>query len=252
MGNGVEGFSGGGPLGELGVVAEEFAAALSERGWLSRTPADFRIAVISASQTVHRAAGQQIYFVGDDLGGMFGVCSGAIEIATPLGNPDANVVHLGQPGLWIGAGPALTGAPRRISISARTDVVLAHLSLAAIQRMVGNRPEWWRHIGALAIENMQTAIGAAADLLIRDNQRRCIAVLLRLCGARYEDPVSESSLTTPVSQEELASMTHLSRNAVGAVVRRLAAQHLIELRYRAIHLCAPDTLRGMVDAPAEI
>jgi len=234
------------------VVGEEYAAILAQTGWLAGTPADFQSAILAASLVSRRQAGQPLYHSGDAVGGMFGVCQGAIEIATPLGNPDANIVHIGQPGFWFGAGPALTGVARRITVVARTDCVFAHLPLSAIQRMTSNRPEWWRHIGALAVQNMQIAIGAAADLLIRDHERRCIAVLLRLSGARYEESAPVEGLSAEVSQAELAAMAHLSRNAAGAVLRRLADRRLIELGYRAIAVRSPDRLRAMVDAPVEV
>ncbi len=173
------------------MVDEEQAEILRARGWLSVLPEDFQTAVLTSCQTVRREAGAALYHTGDDAGGLFGLAAGAIEISTPLGDPGLNLIHLGQPGFWLGAAPALTGSQRRLSASARTDCLLAHLSLTALHRMLANRPEWWRHIGALAVENMQVVIGAAADLLIRDHERRCIAVLLRLCGARYDDPLQD-------------------------------------------------------------
>ena len=50
----------------------------------------------------------------------------------------------------------------------------------------------------------------ASDLLIRDHERRCIAVLLRLSGARYEESAPVEGLSAEVSQAELAAMAHLS------------------------------------------
>ncbi len=117
--------------------------------------------------------------------------------------------------------------------------------------MTSNRPEWWRHIGALAVENMQISIGAAADLLIRDHERRCIAVLLQLSGARYEESALAEDLSAEVSQAELAAMAHLSRNAAGAILRRLEDRRLIDLGYRAITVRSAGRLRAMVDGPAE-
>jgi len=227
-------------------TGDDYADILTREGWLTRTPADFQSAVISGCIPTRRAAGEPLYQIGDAPGGLFGICSGALEISTPLGDPDADVLHLAQPGFWFGAGPALTGEPRRMRVGVRTDTVLAHLPLTALNRIMANRPEWWRHVGALAIENMDVVIGAAADLLIRDNRRRCVAVLLRLCGARYADPCSDASLDLAVSQTELASMAHLSRNGAGAVLRQLARCDLIDLGYRTITVRAPAAMRAIV------
>lgn len=238
------------PTEKPGGLPQAYAALFAERGWLSRTPAEFRDAVLSVCETIRAEPGQEIHREGEPISGMYGVCHGAIELLTRVGPSGDHVIHLGQPGLWIGAAAVLKEGPLdRLSVAARGQVVLAHLSRESIDRLVANRPEWWRYIGAQVAENIEIALGAAADLLIRDIQRRSIAVLLRLCDCRHGGPVGEEALTTPISQEELAFMTHLSRNAVGGVVRELAARKLIRLRYRTIELLAPDVLRAMVDGP---
>lgn len=233
------------------MLDDELTRVLTEYGWLSRMPAEFRNAVISACRPVRRAAGEPIYHAGDLTGGLFGVCRGAVALIAPQAGSEMIVVHLSTPGSWIGEGSLLADDGRRVGAVARTDVMLAALPAAALNQMVGNRPEWWRHIGALATVSTDIAVGGGMDLLIRDNERRCIAVLLRLCGVRYGDAPGGLLLDAPVTQDELAALTHVSRNAAGAILRRLADQNLIELGYRSIHLNEPDVLRRMVDRPRE-
>ena len=87
----------------------------------------------------------------------------------------------------------------------------------------------------------------AADLLIRDSERRCAAVLLRLGGRRYVCLEDEESVEVPVTQHELAGAANLSRNSTGTMVQRLKARGLIDLGYRGMTIRAPAALRAFVD-----
>jgi CRP-like cAMP-binding protein len=229
------------------VISGEHARLLQGTGWLSHTPEDFRAAVLDRSAPTLRTAGQPLYHTGDATNGLFGVCHGVLQVSIPLPLAGADLLHLGQPGFWIGGAAALTATPRNLDVSARTDCVLAHLSLAALQSLVTHRPEWWRLIGLLVVLNLEITHGAARDLLIRDAQLRCVAVLLRLCGARHADPMDAALLQTPATQSELAGLARMSRNAVGDILRDLAERGLIALRYRSITVLAPAALRGMLE-----
>jgi CRP/FNR family cyclic AMP-dependent transcriptional regulator len=87
----------------------------------------------------------------------------------------------------------------------------------------------------------------AADLLIRDSERRCAAVLLRLGGRRFAGPDDEEPVEVPVMQDELAGAANLSRNSVGTMLQRLKGRGLVEPGYRGIAIRAPKALRAFVD-----
>jgi hypothetical protein len=90
----------------------------------------------------------------------------------------------------------------------------------------------------------------AADLLIRDSERRCAAVLLRLGGRRLAGPGDKEQVEVPVTQSDLAGAANLSRNSAGTMLQRLAACGLIEQGYRSVAVRAPRALRAFVDEPA--
>ncbi len=87
----------------------------------------------------------------------------------------------------------------------------------------------------------------AADLLIRDSERRCAAVLLRLGGRRFAGPEDTEPVEVSIMQSELAGAANLSRNSVGTMLQRLKARGLIELGYRGMTIRAPAALRAFVD-----
>lgn len=229
--------------------AKEGLEVLSRRGWLSTRPQDFRDAVLAQGRWRAYEPGAPINLGGDEEeGDLFGVASGSIEIATVFGPPGAPITHVAQAVFWLGYGPILSGQARRASVTARSAVWLARIPQAAVMALLAERPEWWRHIGVLALEYGDISANIAADLMIRDSERRCAAVLLRLAGCRFSDSPDAASFIATLTQDELAVMANLSRNSTGAVVRKLARLGLIEIGYGAITVRSPKGLRATVDS----
>ncbi|MBC7522796.1 MAG: winged helix-turn-helix domain-containing protein [Sandarakinorhabdus sp.] len=87
--------------------------------------------------------------------------------------------------------------------------------------LLSQRPEWWRHSAALGVLYGHAALNVAADLMIRDSRRSCVAAVLRLADCRFVDRPGGRPIEAPVSQEELAAMSNLSRTSVSTIVRNL-------------------------------
>ena len=116
-----------------------------------------------------------------------------------------------------------------------------------MRAFLAKRPEWWRHLIPPSLVYGDVAVTIAADLLIRDSERRCAAVLLRLGGCRFAGPEDKESVEVSVTQNELAGAANLSRNSVGTMLQRLKARGLIELGYRGMTVCSSKALRAFVD-----
>lgn len=222
------------------------AALLMERGWLSRQPEEFRQAILAIIVWKQVDAGDTIIIGGDVDGGLWGVADGYLDITSAISTADSPPAHIGQPGSWWGPMPVF-GGKRNSNVTARTDALLALVPLGALQALLAANPGWWRSVGALAVELMEVAAVGLADLLIRDARLRCVAVLLRVAGCRMGPPPG-AAITVPVSQDDFAAMTNLSRGSAGAVLRGLEAEGQIRLGYRSITIIAPPRLRQLLDS----
>jgi CRP-like cAMP-binding protein len=225
----------------------EFGGILLRRGWLSLLPADVRDAVLSIARIRRFSAGSAIFSAGDPPGGIHGVAFGVVALVYPDRASEMTLVHLTQPGTWLGQVSLLTEEPRRVTAQARSDVATCYVPLPPLRALLEANPQWWRLISLISVENLDLAIGGAEDLMLRDNDRRCIATLLRLCGCRFEDPDPSLAAAAPVTQDELAAMANLSRNKAGEVLRSLEERGLITLGYRTVTIRQGAQLRGMVD-----
>ena len=220
---------------------------LSPDGWLSATPVDFREAILSRCRWERLNAGAPIQAGGEEEGELIGVAAGIIETRTILGPADTPIMHFIHPVFWIGYLPILSGRPRRLAASARTPIWIARVSRDEVTALLAKRPEWLRHFMQLAIVYGDVASNVAADLLIRDSERRCAAVLLRLSGLRFVGRDDGAAVEVPLTQSELAGAANLSRNSVGTIVQRLKARELIDLGYRGMTIRDPAALRTFVD-----
>ena len=108
----------------------------------------------------------------------------------------------------------VAGGPRRIAAAAKTAVWLGRVPQAAVKSLLAQRPEWWRNF-VTAIIYGDVAATVAADLLIRDSERRCAAVLLRLGGRRFPGPEDKAPVEVPVTQMNLPTppICHAIRSA---------------------------------------
>jgi CRP/FNR family transcriptional regulator, cyclic AMP receptor protein len=210
------------------------ALVLSRLGWLSRMPSAFQDAILEKCVWRRFGAGQSLIVAGDPPGGLVGVAEGSISAFTIFGAPDAPMVHIGQAGTWTGEGSLLSGEPRRVSVVAMSAVVAASVPLPALQAMLAERPQWWRHIGQLAQTTVDIVVNGVADMMIHDTGRRCAAILLRLSGRRFEDPDAARPVRLTLTQDTLAAMANASRSSVNPILRRLAGCGLIEVGFGSI------------------
>lgn len=230
-----------------GVTRDDGLSILTGRGWLHRTPAEFQAAILSGCRWYHVAAGDLIQTGDEAIGKLIGLAEGIVDSTTLLGAPATPMMHFSRPVSWFGHLPILADEPIRIRIAARTGVWLAAVPHTSVRRHLRDNPAWWQYMMPLAISYANAAANVAADLLIRDSERRCAAVLLRLAGRRLEGPDDARTVEILLSQDELAAAAACSRNTAGTVMRKLAGRGLIKLGYRDVIIPSPGALRRFVD-----
>lgn len=221
-------------------------AFLLEQSWLSGTPTEFRDAVVSACYFRWYDSNQTVAYAGMKESGIFAIASGSMAVTSTNGPRDAKLTYIMGPGIWSGMVPLFTGTARTATHVARERTLIAHLESSAIKRMLDERPVWWRHFGYLATIFSEAVVGFASDLLIQDNRRRCIAVLLHSANLRW-GAVPEGPIIVQVSQDELGAIGGLSRKTVGRVLKDLERQGLVAVGYREVTIIDPGLLRHIAD-----
>jgi CRP-like cAMP-binding protein len=223
------------------------SARLINTGWLRHTPRDFAEQFVAHCHWRSFAAGSGLQHAGEEGGVAAGIAHGSAVLTTSLSTPDSPVLHIMHPGEWFGYIPLFLPGARPNSLVARTDVTIAIMTQAEIEAFMAPKPHWWRHLGTLAAVHANTATAIAADMMIRDSDRRCAAALLNVANCRRGELSSAPVTNAPLSQEELAAIANLSRTSVSSILRDMEEQGLIELGYRTVSLRDPARLRALVD-----
>jgi CRP/FNR family transcriptional regulator, cyclic AMP receptor protein len=217
-------------------VPERLAILTRNEGWFGRAPPEFQQAVLSRCAWVTCPAGQPIYRTTDTHVNFCGIVEGAVEIYSRFGAGDNPLLHIVQEGSWIGYGTVVGRSAPRVSAVARVDTLMAGIPDRILRALLQARPEWWEVIASGVMEYGDTAISAYADSLLDDHDRRCASVLLRITGLNLPRRSHPDRAEVPVTQAELATMSHVSRTTLVQVLRRFEARGLVEQGYRTLRV----------------
>lgn len=216
---------------------------LRRRGWLSVVEPKLQDALVAAAAWVRLPPGAPIATAGDEAGGMIGIATGSIAVIPGMAPEGMPVADIRLAPFWFGTRPMTSRQPRGFTLIPRGETLAALIDEDAVYALAHRHPHFWHDLSRQSDDIIDLAIASASDLLIRDSQTRCVAVLLRIADRRYDD---DSPATVEVRQEELAAMANLSRQTAGHLLRDLEAKGLIALGYRSVTVLAPAALRAMV------
>lgn len=218
--------------------------------WFAAQPQDFRDALEGIGTKRVLPAGTPLYRA-EEWGGMYGVVSGCLEIRIEFACSNLSALHFAYPEYYIGNRPLKTGTPYAVSVFARIDSEVSVIALQDMHRLVARNPEWWKCLATLTDHWFDVATCSGIDLMLRDSEARCIAVLLRLGGYRPFEQISEAPRFVPVTQQELAENTNLSRTRVNEILRLLDRTGLILRHYGGIEIARPVELQARLERISE-
>jgi CRP-like cAMP-binding protein len=216
---------------------------LRGHGWLSLVPPPIQDAVMARTSWYRLESGTLIPMAAGEAGGMVGIATGSIAVIPGQAPEGLPVIDIRLAPFWFGTRPVTSRKPRGFMLAARGETIAAAVADSAVAELTRRYPEFWHDLARQSDDIIDLAISGASDLLIRDSQTRCVAVLLRIADRRYE---GDDAATIEVRQEELAAMANLSRQTAGHLLRDLESKGLIALGYRSITVLAPEELRTMV------
>jgi CRP-like cAMP-binding protein len=215
---------------------DEGLRILGESGWLSETPAEFRDSLLPLGRWHRIEEGAHITLSGEENEDLIGLASGYVAFTATQGLPETPIMHMASAPFWMGYGPLLHGTKRVVNAQARTTVWIASFPKSKVIPLLESRPGWWRPFMKLMATYGDLTALIAADLLIKKSETRCAAVLLRFAGARLGTIAPGGPIRVPVSQEELAEASNLSRGSVVSILRHFAASGLVDTSYRGIEI----------------
>lgn len=230
-------------------MPDEIAELFARRGWLAAQPASFREALLRRAHLVRIGRGEAIYRDGDPPGGIYGIFRGGIAGFVNSAGRGEVLAHILREGIWFGVGPSFTGQARYLSFRAAEPSELLRVPLAQLQALEAEDPLTPQRLGALADAGARVILDVAADLLIREADRRIAATLLRVTGAaRGIAPDTPEGYR--ITQAELGEMANASRNHTNRTLDQFRKAGWVALGYNRIAVLDPVALAAYAEGGA--
>jgi CRP/FNR family transcriptional regulator, cyclic AMP receptor protein len=211
---------------------------LSRTGWLSRQPEEIQHALFGASSLRSCEAGEAIYSLGDDPGGLFGLAAGQIKVLIAPALLPPTFVSIAQPGWWVGEAALISKTPRRAELTAKSRCTVLHIGNAAVEKLAAANPELWRSLAELTVSHLDHALATVATLAQKDPWIRVVATLAHTVSTSLDG----ASVTVPLTHDELGEMTRLSRVAVRKILLGLQSENLLQMNYGRLEISNPRRL----------
>lgn len=224
---------------------EATAIARSSR-WLSQHDRRVQDLLCSRMRLVSLPRNRTLFDIEDSASEVYCVVSGCAVITVPhpvQGMLNAHVMFAGR---WFGEPAALGKRPRIMSVFARRQTELLALSQQAIVDLLQTDPSLnWVFFNLMAW-NVEEYLLHAVDLMIVDPKIRLCSRLLTF-GGRLLSYLPPGPVSIPLTQEELAGASNMSRSTVFHLLGELVQQGICDLGYREVRILDMSRLAAIVE-----
>jgi CRP-like cAMP-binding protein len=226
---------------------DEAVAVARSSPWLAQHERRTQDAILSRMRLVSLPKGRMLFDIEDQASELYCIVSGCVVIS--LAHPVQGVVnaHVMLPGRWFGEPAALGKRPRMMSVSARRPTELLALSQPQIADLLKAEPSLcWTFFNLMA-SNVEEYVLHAVDLLIVDPRLRLCSRLLTFAG-RLLNHLPSGPVSIPMTQEELAVASNMSRSTVYNLLGELVEQGICALGYREVKILDLQRLSRIVES----
>jgi CRP-like cAMP-binding protein len=176
-----------------------------------------------------------LFHRGDAASGFYVVVYGQIKLAFVAPNGSEKVVDIVTPGQSFGEAVMFMEQPHVVTAQALADSLLLLVSKDAVFQEVERHPRFARHMLAGLSRRMRQLLSDLEDYSMRSGTERFIGFLLSNCPDTPADAV-EVQVTLPTTKGVIASRLNLTQEHFSRILHDLAAQGLIEVRGRVVHV----------------
>ena len=203
-------------------------------GWLTSLPADLRTEILRRCSEITKRQGEVVYRADDMAGGIFTLATGRLDYhwAHMLGGE--TLFYAVGPGWWVGDLAAVSGQVRRMDLVAGRDSRVLHLTRAAMRELSATHPDFAQSLSNMIAQTLRAAVSVMEFMSIDDPTIRtaaCIRLLNRTGGGWNG--------CLPLSQNDLATISKISRRRMNAALNELSRKDIIELGYGKLNIRDP-------------
>lgn len=221
-------------------------AILTGNRWFAGLSAPLQAAMIDAAVIRAVPTGRWIYGSGDVPRGLYAVLEGTALVYVALPNAEDVLVHATGKGEIFGHAAQVARGPRLATVLAARPSTFLFLSERALVSIADRHPEFWQHLTRLLYEQLGEALILLAQTLSQPVSSRLATRLLQLSrsGSSHDAAIG-------LSQSQLAELLGVSRKTINALLKELAREGAVALRYRQIVVHDAKALMALARRPAD-
>jgi CRP/FNR family transcriptional regulator, cyclic AMP receptor protein len=187
-------------------------------------------------------AGVTLFHEGDDAGPVMVLLAGRVKVSTAAAGREA-IVAVRAPGELLGELAAIDGGPRSATVTTLEPTEVLLLAGSAFDALLERHPRIALVLLRIVAARLRSADAQRAQFATHDVVGRLAWRLVEL-GERFGETAGDRiEIELPLSQEELASWTGSSREAVSKALHTLREAGIVATRRRHITVLDPDALR---------
>lgn len=215
---------------------------LREGSWFRQLPDALQVEFVRRSTVRAYRRGQVVTHANTVVDGLYGLLEGRLLVVRPLGRDAEDLLHVGEPGFWIGEYSLLTGREAVVSTVAATAARVLVLPRREFERMVEAEPRWYPPFSRLALERLALMVRQLSDTRSLPPEERLRGRLADLVDLRRAERFGVGPVVLRLSQEELGRMVGVSRQTLNLLLANLRAEGLVEVGFRSLRIPDPERL----------
>jgi CRP/FNR family transcriptional regulator, cyclic AMP receptor protein len=215
---------------------------LRQGAWFKGMSIDLQDAIVANALLRKYETKQVLYREDRPSQGLYVVLQGQV-LVTRLVGYEEYLFHVGGPGFWFGEASALTGDQAAVTVTARTTVRALLLPRPALERILSERPHFYKPFVELAARRLAVAIRHWAESTQLPPEEYLRVRLADFAAQWRDDGAAEEVIELALSQADLAKMLGVSRQTINVSLAHLQAQGLIEVSFRMVRILDPERLR---------
>lgn len=197
------------------------------------------LSLLEGSREFAAGKGDILFHRGDPCTGFHFVLSGQVKIGFVSPQGSEKVIEILGPGKTFGEAIMFMETPYVVFAQALADCQLLHFSKATIFAALARDPGFSRRMIASLSSRLHQLVADVESYSLHSGKQRIIGFLLR--EAPEEAGGGAVTVSLPTSKGTLASLLNLTQEHFSRILHELAAEGLIEIDKRQIHI--PDLRR---------
>jgi CRP-like cAMP-binding protein len=219
----------------------------STQGWLAQLPEDFRNRFLSQAVLKSVEAGTVLFDAGDFNSSMVGLVEGILELSWDHPQLNRHLIHFARPGFWMGDGLAYGLPNRMVSARAKTQVTLLCLPRKRTEDLIAEDPRCLAYFGRLTMMHVEACLKIIGELMYRDPLVRVSARLVTMSDSHLAGKPT-GVVTLNVTQDELATLSNMSRKSLNRALGALRTAGVVEPHYGHVAILDFDKLIDIASA----